>query len=349
MRILISADAEVPVPPRLYGGIERVIDLLVREYTAGGHVVSLLAHSESDSPASERRAWPGRSSRGARSSIRNAATFAKAVRELKPDVIHSFSRLLWLLPLLADRRPKIMSYQREPSGRTVRISNHLHRGRLHFTGCSEYICRNGRARGGGDWTAIHNAVDPGAYSFEPIVGDDAPLVFLSRIEPIKGCHNAIEIAKRSGRRLIIAGNHGEQNALGAYWRERILPEIGRGGIEYAGEVNDKQKNDLLRQAAALIVPIEWNEPFGIVFTEALACGTPVISAPRGALPEIIEDGKHGFLVHSIEEGASAVARLRSIDRGECRRHFEQQFSSPHIAARYLELYRRLIAEQQTGQ
>src|SRR6202011_5961413 len=99
----------------------------------------------------------------------------------------------------------------------------LHAGRLHFTGCSEYVCRNGRSRGGGDWTVVHNAVSPASYRFRPAVAPDAPLVFLSRIEPIKGCHTAIEIAKRSGRRLIIAGNHSEEGTLGRYWRDRILP------------------------------------------------------------------------------------------------------------------------------
>ncbi len=155
---------------------------------------------------------------------------------------------------------------------------------------------------------------------------------------------AIAIAKRAGRRLIIAGNHTEQGDLGAYWREQILPEIGQNGIEYVGEINDAQKNELLGQALAMVVPIEWDEPFGIVFVEALACGTPIISAPRGALPEIVEDGRHGFLVRSVEEGAAAVARLGMIDRHACRSRFEESFSSRVIANEYLGLYRRLIAE-----
>ena len=107
-------------------------------------------------------------------------------------------------------------------------------------------------------------------------------------------------------------------------------------------MNDLQKNELLGQAAAMVVPIEWNEPFGIVFAEALACGTPVISSPRGALPEIVEQGRHGFLINSIEEGVAAIKQLETIDRTECRRRFEQAFSSDVIAAQYLSLYGRLI-------
>jgi len=246
--------------------------------------------------------------------------------------------LLYLLPLIFDRRPKVMSYQREPTGRTVRLSHYLHRGRLEFTGCSEYICRQGRNHGGGKWTAVPNAVDVKSYKFRDKVKPDAPLVFLSRVERIKGCHTAIQIAKQSGRRLLIAGNYTSEGENGAYWRERILPEIGRNGIEYVGEVDDQKKNALLGQAAAMVVPIEWNEPFGIVFIESLACGTPVISCPRGALPEIIRDGVDGFLINGIEEGGLAVERLSSLDRAECRKRAEGNFSAAVIAEKYVSLY-----------
>lgn len=344
LRILLTADAEVPVPPVLYGGIERVLDILIREFVTLRHEVALVANSESRSAASYFFPWPARSSRSGQAAWRNSMALKHAVAEFQPDIIHSFSRLLWLAPLVTDQRPKLMSYQREPSGRTVRASRFLHHGRLRFTGCSEYICSNGRKRGGGEWTAVHNAVSPATYQFVPSVPTNAPLVFLSRIEPIKGCHNAIAIARLSGRRLLIAGNHADDGDLGVYWREQILPHIGRDGIEYVGPVDDHQKNELLGGAAAMVVPIEWNEPFGIVFAEALACGTPVISAPRGALPEIVEHGRHGFLVSSIEQGVAAVRQIDTIDRTACRERFETSFSSPRIAAQYVALYRRLIDE-----
>jgi glycosyltransferase involved in cell wall biosynthesis len=123
-----------------------------------------------------------------------------------------------------------------------------------------------------------------------------------------------------------------------YWNQEIVPHLGKNGVEYVGEVNDQQKNVLLGSAAALVVPIEWEEPFGIVFAEALACGTPVICSPRGALPEFIENGIHGFHIHSVEEGIQAIAKLSTISRHACREHAEQRLSV-HIATdRYLKLY-----------
>lgn len=346
MRILITADAELPVPPKLYGGIERVIALLINEYLALDHHVGLVAHPDSTAKATAFFPWPGKSSQNRMDSWRNSMALRKVVKEFQPDVVHSFSRLLWLLPLAlhspfsALRSPAlVMSYQREPTGRTVRLSNRWHRGRLRFTGCSQYICGNGRERGGGNWTAIHNCVNLQSYTFQPKVADDAPLVFLSRVERIKGCHKAIEIAKRSGRRLLIAGNHLESGEAGAYWRDKILPEIGKSGIEYVGPVNDQQKNELLGQAAAMLVPIEWNEPFGIVFIESLACGTPVISCPRGALPEIVSNGVEGFLVSDVKEGVTAVENISSLRRTDCRHRVETEFSSEVIATKYLNLYK----------
>lgn len=343
LRILLTADAELPVPPRLYGGIERILDALVRAFMARGHEVGLVAHRDSTSPATAFYPWATDSSLGLANARANAPVLRRAVRDFRPDVVHSHSRLLWLLGLAADPTPKVMSYQREPTGRTIRWSRRLHGRRLVFTGISDYISNAGRARGGGDWTTVPNFVDASAYTFQPSVPDDAPLVFLSRIEAIKGCHTAIAIAKGSGRRLLIAGNHYEEGEAGAYWRERILPELGRNGIEYVGPVDDAQKNTLLGQAAAMVVPIEWNEPFGIVFAESLACGTPVISCPRGALPEIVTPGEHGFLITRLEEGLEAVARLGTLDRAACRAQVERKYSADVVAGQFLALYRRLLA------
>lgn len=346
MKILLAADPELPVPPRLYGGIERVLDGLVRAFTTQGHAVALVAHRESHSPATVQYHWPTTSSQGLANAWANATALRRAIKDFRPDVIHSHSRLLWLLPLVADPTPKVMSYQREPTGRTIRWSRRLHGGRLVFTGISDYISRAGKARGGGDWATVPNFVDPALYTFRPEVAPDAPLVFLSRVEAIKGCHMAIAIAKATGRQLFIAGNHYEEGEAGAYWRERILPEVGRHGIEYVGPVEDAQKDALLGQAAAMVVPIEWNEPFGIVFAESLACGTPVISCPRGALPEIVEQGKHGFLINSLEEGISAVGRLGEIDRAACRAQVEAKYSVQGVATQFLALYHRLVNGQE---
>ena len=340
MRIVITADPEIEVPPKLYGGIERVVDGLVRRFRSRGHQVCLVAKPGSECPADAFYPWPGASSLSAVDSLRNAVNLWRAVRAFRPDVIHSFSRIAYLTPLLRGRTPIVMSYQRDPTMRTVGLAVKLAAPDvLRFTGCSEYIAGLGR-KAGGEWEGIPNFAEMDALHFSPTVAPDAPLVFLSRVEHIKGAHWAIEIARRTGQRLIIAGNHSDSGPEGEYWREKIVPEIGHGGVEYVGAVNDAQKNKLLGSARAMVVPIQWNEPFGIVFAEALACGTPVISCPRGSLTEIVRPGVDGFLIRSIEEGCEAVARLDMIDRASCRRRAEEAYSPDAVVARYLGLYAR---------
>ncbi len=345
VRILLTADAELPVPPLLYGGIERIIASLCEEYSKLGHSVGLVAHRDSSVAVDFFCPWLGGSSTKRIDSFRNSTALINACRRFRPDVIHSFSRLAWLWPLrlFAPKTPIVMSYQREPSSNTIRWSRRwLGDSRLRFTGCSEYIARNGLDRGGGNWSAIPNFVDLSKFDFVETVSEDAPLVFLSRIERIKGAHNAIAIAKGAKRRLIIAGNRVDDEQGSKYWNEEIAPELGRNRIEYVGAVDDVQKNKLLGQAAAMVVPIEWNEPFGIVFAEALACGTPVISSPRGALPSIIEHGREGFLINNNQEGFEAVQRLSCIDRKLCRLKAERFFSSRVVSERYIDLYKTLI-------
>ena len=338
MRILFTVDPEIEVPPLTYGGIERIVDVLVRRQRAEGHHVGLVAKAGSTCPADENLAWPGARSQSATDTLSNMWTLRRVVRDFRPDVIHSFSRIAYLLPHLRGPVPIVMSYQREPTPRTVGLAARLAApGVLTFTGCSEYIASRSRPAGG-LWHGIPNFADTDALTFSPQVPPDAPLVFLSRVENIKGAHWAIEIARRTRRPLIIAGNHAESGEEGAYWREQIAPWIGRDGIDYVGPVDDVQKNALLGRAQAMVVPIQWNEPFGIVFAEALACGTPVISCPRGALPEIVRPGIDGFLIRSIDEGCDAVAKLGAIDRAVCRRRAEEHFSARAVVARYLDLY-----------
>lgn len=338
MRILLTADPEIPVPPTHYGGIERIVAGLVEEFSARGHTVGLVAHPESTAPAACLFTWPGLHSQNRRDTVRNALALWRAVHQFRPDVLHSFSRLMYLLPLLRSRLPKIMSYQRDPTPRPISIATRLARsGTLRFTGCSEYICRLGRAVAG-DWSPIHNFVDVGRFTFRPHVPADAPLVFLSRVESIKGPHLAIAAARKAGRRLVIAGNHSATPDQADYWRKEVQPEIGRDGVEYIGPVNDAQKNELLGGAAGLIVPIQWEEPFGIVFAEALACGTPVISCPRGALSEIVTDGQTGFLCRTEDELVAAIHRLSQLDRAACRRSAEEHFSRAIVGDKYLQVY-----------
>ncbi|MGH8443556.1 MAG: glycosyltransferase, partial [Nevskiaceae bacterium] len=225
---------------------------------------------------------------------------------------------------------------------TVRAASLLGGRRLRFTGCSDYLTRLGE-RAGGRWSTVHNFVDLRRYPFAPRVAPDAPLLFLSRLDPVKAPHLAIAMARRAGRRLVVAGNPPTGGADAEYFRTQVEPHFGREGVEYVGPVDDAAKARLLGTAAALLVPIQWDEPFGIVFAEALACGTPVIATARGALPEIVEHGRHGFLVAGTEDGARAIGKLGAIDRGECRRRAETKFSLEAVGAQYLEVYGQCLA------
>ena len=342
MRILLTADPELPVPPQLYGGIERIIDLLIRGLKSRGHTVGLVAHQDSTTNCDRLFLWRGKRSQHKFDMLQNTYTLWQAIKEFKPDVVHSYSRIFYLFPWLFDSSlPKIMSYQRQPSPNTVAWGSKLGKDSLTFTGCSEYICSHGR-KVAGTWHPIHNCVELSKYTFQPEVAKDAPLVFLSRIEKIKGAHTAIEVAKKTGRRLLIAGNYLTEGEAGRYWQTEIQPHLNKDGIEYVGTVDDVQKNQLLGQAAAMIVPIEWSEPFGIVFAEALACGTPVISCPRGALPEIVRQEIDGYLINNLEEACDAVNNLDKINRHNCRQRAEAFFSAAVIVEQYENLYTRLI-------
>lgn len=343
MKILLTADPELPVPPTLYGGIERIIDSIVRGLRSRGHAVGLVAHPDSTCPVDAFFPWTGTSSQSRWDTFRNTKTLWSAVHQFQPDVLHSFSRLQYLLPLLPTHLPKIMSYQRRPTARTVRWAAGIAGRSLTFTGCSQHICQQGQ-KAGGTWVPIHNFVELGTYTFQPDVAAEAPLVFLSRVERIKGAHTAISIAQRTSRRLILAGNQVHSAEGRHYWETEIAPHLGKNGIEYVGAVNDAQKNELLGQAAAMLVPIEWDEPFGIVFAEALACGTPVISCPSGALPEIVRSGTDGFLIHTLEDACAAVEKLPQLHRHHCRQRAEQHFSAEAIVNQYEALYQELMPQ-----
>ena len=275
--------------------------------------------------------------------VANAITLLQAWRQFRPDMVHSFSRLIYLWPILWGGGKTVMTYQRSTGGLNLRFAQIFGKKRLEFTAISEHIARQGRGMGG-IWHVVPNFVDTGKYTFVRQVPPEAPLVFLSRVEPIKGADLAIRIAKQSGKKLLLAGNRVEIGSAKGYWEEEIAPHLGKDGISYVGEVDDLQKNELLGKAAALLVPVQWDEPFGIVFVEALACGTPVISCPRGALPEILETKKEGFLISNETEGAGAVRLIGTINREDCRTRVEEKFSLPIVLDQYIRIYEKLNAK-----
>lgn len=336
LRILMTADSELPVPPRLYGGIERVIALLANGLASRGHDVTLVAHVDS---RIDGRLVPYRhaTSRGW-SAFSNASVVMRAAAAIRPDVVHSFGRLATLGAILPARVPKIMSYQRAVTAASVRWGRRLAGNSLTFVSCSRRLIHEFDDSVG--WRVVHNAVDVSRFAFTPSVPRDAPLVFLGRIEAIKGAHIAIAVAKRARRRLILAGNVPVDHQ--PYFEQAIRPHLDGEHVTWVGAVDDEAKSALLSQAAALLMPVLWEEPFGIVMTEAMACGTPVIGFERGAVPEVVDDGVTGFVCREEEEMVSAIGALGDVSRATCRSTAEARFSQRALVSAYEDIYAEAI-------
>lgn len=339
MRIALTADPELPVPPRLYGGIERIIDLLARELSARGHAVTLFAHPDS-STAAELIPWPGRSSRSRSDTLRNALTLLRYVRRGQFDVVHSFSRVAYMLPLLPLSIPKLMSYQRAINRSSIQLGHALSRGSLHFSAISRWMMSP--VQDIGSWHLVPNGVPLQIYPYQPNPGLDAPLVFLGRVERIKGPHIAIEVAYRTGLPLVIAGNVPQEHK--GWFDETVAPHLGH-QIQYVGPVDDQQKAELLCRARAFLMPILWDEPFGIVMAESMACGTPVLGFRRGSVPEVVEDGVSGFVVDDVDALVEAVERVPSLDRMACRQRVEDLYCESAVVEGYLRIYEQMISNQ----
>jgi glycosyltransferase involved in cell wall biosynthesis len=166
------------------------------------------------------------------------------------------------------------------------------------------------------------------------------LLFLGRICADKGCDLAIEIARRAGRELVIAAK--VDAADREYYTQEIEPRLDHPLVRYIGEVGGEEKNELLGNAYALLFPIQWPEPFGLVMIEAMACGTPVIAFRHGSVPEVMEDGVTGYITDTLEEAVQAVERAGMLDRRRCRQVFERRFTADRMARDYLDVYERLL-------
>jgi glycosyltransferase involved in cell wall biosynthesis len=195
-----------------------------------------------------------------------------------------------------------------------------------------------------NWVAtVHHGLPDPVCPYNPAPRGQY-LAFLGRVSPEKGLERAIEIARRAKRPLRIAAKI--DRADESYWRARIAPLLSDPLIEFIGEVDEERKPALLGNAAALLFPIDWPEPFGLAMIEAMSCGTPVIAWPHGSVPEIVEHGVTGFIVNSVEEAVSAVSAIGQLDRGEVRLRFEERFSASRMAHDYLAVYRSLRIQKQ---
>jgi glycosyltransferase involved in cell wall biosynthesis len=331
-KILIVSTNTISLPPKTYGGVERTVVDLVRHLSSLNYEVAVACKTGSTLAASSVFFLK-------RSSLFNMLYLVYICLTFRPAVVHNFGRTKFIAPLVLLPVKLICTFQIR-AGRSVSWLRRLGGRKLFFTTCSEHMtATNESIIKGGNWTRIYNFLDVGRYSFEAQVESNAPIVFLSRVFPLKGAHEAIEVAKKMDLDLIIAGN---ADLDSHYWKNRIMPFLSD-KIRYIGEVDDIEKNRLLGEASALILPIQWDEPFGLVFIEALACGTPVISYNRGAAPEIICDGVEGFLVQDKNEFESAIRQISKLDRQACRRKAEK-FDYHLVADEYHQLYRKILGQ-----
>jgi glycosyltransferase involved in cell wall biosynthesis len=190
---------------------------------------------------------------------------------------------------------------------------------------------------------IHHGIDAEKFPIGDGAGDAEGeyLLFLGRMAPDKGAHRAIEIARKAGMRVLLAAKMREAWER-AYYEEQVAPLLGVDAV-YLGEVSHERKIELLAGARALVFPIRWNEPFGMVMLEAFACGTPVLAFPEGAAPEVVEHGVTGFLCEDNQAMVEAVDNIGTIDRANCRAAAEGYFATPRMVADHVALYERVLA------
>jgi glycosyltransferase involved in cell wall biosynthesis len=338
MRILLIMDPGIPVPPLLYGGHERMVHLFATEYHRLGHEVTLLA-------------GPGSSFSGTtitfgandlnRSKIKRCKEIVYVWKYLSKnytsfDLIHNFGRLLYLFPVLNAPVKKIMSYGRKVTPNGIKMINRLPNKNLIFTACSNYCVNSGNVAG--EWRTVYNAINFDNYNNNQTTDTDDPLVFLSRLDIIKGPHIAINVALKTGNKLIIAGTKPSTPDNIAYYNKLVAPLIDQQQITYVCEVDDKQKNDLLGKCKVMLFPLSGDEAFGLVMIEAMACGTPVIAFNHAAAPEVITDGVTGFIVNNEEEMANAINKAALLDRTNCRDAAKKRFDVKVISLQYLNLF-----------
>jgi glycosyltransferase involved in cell wall biosynthesis len=338
MKIAQVAPLYESVPPKLYGGTERVVSFLTEELVRQGHDVTLFASGDSKTAA------------------KLESICAQSLR-LDGHCIDSMAHHVLLIERVAQRAKDFdvlhfhIDYLHYPVSRRVGATQvtTLH-GRLdipdlallyqEFADMPVVSISDDQRKPlpGANWQAtIYHGLPRDLYPLQSSRGDY--LAFLGRISREKRVDRAIEIAGRSGMKLKIAAK--VDRADEEYYQTQIKPLLDQPHVEFIGEINEQGKADFLGRARALVFPIDWPEPFGLVMIEAMACGTPVIAFRRGSVPEVIEEGVTGFVCENVDQAVRAVARLDDLDRQTCRRRFEERFSIERAAGDYVRLFERL--------
>jgi glycosyltransferase involved in cell wall biosynthesis len=344
MRIAQIAPLFEAVPPKLYGGTERVVFSLTEALVELGHDVTLFASGDSITSAKLDAPWPRalRLDPDIRDWVSTYALLIEYVRQRAHlfDVLH-FHIDYWPnsvflrqdVPFLTTLHGRLdlpefaAVYRLFPTVPLVSISD-SQRAPLPDVG----------------WVAtVYHGMPEHLLTPQEVEKRDY-FAFLGRISPEKGIERAIEIAGRYGVKLKIAAKVDKADA--EYFKAEVEPLLADANVEYIGEINDSQKPAFLSGALATLFPIDWPEPFGLVMIESMACGTPVIAMRRGSVPEVMDDGITGFVVDGVDEAVAACHRLHELDRRRVRAQFEKRFTSRRMAEDYLSLYRRLIAARQ---
>ena len=340
MRIAQVAPLYEAVPPKLYGGTERVVAHLTDALVARGHEVVLFASADSETRAQlipcrdvalrldEQLSW-------------DVPAHLAMLAEVKEraddfDILHFHLDCLHLpfFENIADKTITTVHGRQD-----IKDLRGLHRHYPNFPLVS--ISRSQRRPLSHlNWIkTIHHGYPESQYTFSP-TAKGGYLAFLGRISPEKRPDRAIAIARAAGLPLKIAAKVDKVDEV--YFREVIAPLLEGAEIEFVGEINDNAKTDFLGRAAGLLFPIDWPEPFGLVMIEAMACGTPVLAFRRGSVPEIVEDRLTGRIVSSTEEAVQAIPELLALDRNAVRTRFEQRFSSRRMASDYVKIYRSVL-------
>jgi glycosyltransferase involved in cell wall biosynthesis len=345
MRIAQVAPLAEPVPPRLYGGTERVVHYLTEGLVARGHDVTLFASGDSQTSARLRacapqalRLWGVKDASPWMSGLTREVIQSALAGEF--DLVHCHTDH-WAFPISSLAGVPVL---------------HTMHGRMDDPDHHPVYSRCGECRlvsisdsqrtpvPGATWIAtIHHGLPPEVFPFREAPDEPPYALFLGRIAPEKRPDLAIEIARRAGVKLKIAAKIDKKDR--EYHEREVAPLVRESPfVEFVGEVDDAAKVKLLGGAVALLFPIDWPEPFGLVAIESLACGTPVVTRPFGALPEIVEEGKTGFLRYEVEELAEALARARELDRAGCRATFERRFSRDRMVEDYERLYAAIASD-----
>ena len=340
MRIAVIAPVWFPVPPPGYGGIELVVSLLADGLADADHEVTLFASGDSRTKAT--LAWtfeqaPSASIGIAEVEFRHAFTCYRRAADF--DVINDHSGPYTSTLAGAVSTPVVHTVHGPLDGVAGEVYDALAEvvPQLGLISISE---NQRRPRPDLNWVAtVPNALDLSLYPAKPHSGDY--LLFLGRMSADKGCHRAIAVAMELGLPLRIAGKKRDAHEL-EYFAEFVEPHLDQPGIEYLGEVPHGKKVELLQDARATLFPIEWEEPFGLVMIESMACGTPVIATRWGAVPEVIEDGVSGIVVDNATDMAAALERADRLDPADLRRSVEERFSQERMVADYVAAYERLI-------